>query len=357
MPNKVDVAQFLSFGDQIPIVDVRSPKEFDNAHIPGAYSIPLFSNEERKQVGIRYKQAGRDFAVQLGLEYVGPKMADLAKEARKLAKNKELLIHCWRGGMRSESMAWLFEMIGIKCTLLEGGYKAYRKYIREQFKKEIPILVLGGYTGSGKTEIIYELQKQGEQIIDLEGLANHKGSAFGTIGQLPQPSNEQFENNLAKEWMKLDTTKAVWIEDESITMGQCGIPFPLFKRMREAQVFKLVIPKKIREERLVKEYANGDREGLRNALERISRKLGGLRVQQAIQALYEGDFMKVADISLQYYDKAYGFGISKREQSKVKEIHFSKDEPEQTAKYLVELLNWTSENFTTSKFSEFFTDD
>lgn len=348
MSKKIEVEAFLESGRQIPIIDVRSPKEYKTAHIPGAINIPLFSDEERAQVGTRYKQAGRDYAVQLGLEYVGPKMAEFAKEARKIAKNKELLVHCWRGGMRSSSMAWLFEMIGLKVSLLQGGYKAYRQYIRSQFDIEIPIFILGGYTGSGKTEILYELQKLGQQIIDLEGIAHHKGSAFGTIGQLPQPTNEQFENNLASEWMKLDFTKPVWIEDESVTMGQCGIPFPLFQRMRDAQVYKVVIPKRVREERLVKEYANGDMEGLKSALERISRKLGGLRAQEAMQALEQEDFLKVAAISLQYYDKAYGFGISKREQSKVKEIHFSKDEPEQTAKYLVDLLNLTSENFTAS---------
>jgi tRNA 2-selenouridine synthase len=337
MSKKVGVSEFLARGAQIPIIDVRSPKEYETAHIPGAINIPIFDNEERKQVGMRYKQAGRDFAVQLGLEFVGPKMADFAKQARKIAKNKELLVHCWRGGMRSGSMAWLFEMIGLKVTLLEGGYKAYRQYIRSQFHKEIPIFILGGYTGSGKTEVLYELQKLGEQIIDLEGIAHHKGSAFGTIGQQPQPTNEQFENNLAQEWMKLDVTKPVWLEDESITMGQCGIPYPLFQRMRDTQVYKVVIPKKVREERLVKEYANGDMEGLRNALERISRKLGGLRAQEASQALEQDDFRKVADITLQYYDKAYGFGISKRDQEKVIEIHISTDDPAATARSLIKL--------------------
>jgi tRNA 2-selenouridine synthase len=338
MSKKVGIEEFLKSADHIPIIDVRSPMEYEAAHIPNAHNIPLFDNEERKQVGIRYKQSGRDFAVQLGLEYVGPKMADFAKQARQLANNKELLIHCWRGGMRSESMAWLFEMIGIKCSLLKGGYKAYRKYIRYQFEKEIPIIILGGYTGSGKTEILYELKKQGEQIIDLEGLAHHKGSAFGTIGQEPQPTNEQFENNLAQEWIKLDFFKTVWIEDESITMGRCGIPFPLFKKMRNTRVFKVVIPKKIREKRLVKEYANIDTSTLKNAIERITKKLGGLKAKLALEALEKGDFMQVADITLQYYDKAYRFGNSKRDQKLVQEIHSSEDNPQKTAKNLIDFV-------------------
>ena len=333
----VTIATFLKESEKTPIIDVRSPGEFACGHIPGAINIPLFDNEERAKVGTRYKQAGRDFAVELGLEIVGPKMADLLRKARKIAKQKKLLVHCWRGGMRSQSMAWLFEMGGLKVGVLDGGYKKYRSYIRSQFERDISIYILGGFTGSGKTEILYELAKKGEQIIDLEGLAHHKGSAFGTIGQSPQPTNEQFENDLAKEWMKLDSGRIVWLEDESITMGQCGIPFPLFQKMRNTQVYKVLIPKNVREERLVKEYANGDISGLRNALERISRKLGGLRAQQALQALDEGDFTKVADISLQYYDKAYGFGIDKRDQKKVMEIPISDDHPENTAQLLIEI--------------------
>lgn len=333
----ITIESFLKESDKTPVIDVRSPGEFVNGHIPGAINIPLFNNEERAKVGTRYKQAGRDFAVELGLEIVGPKMADFLRKARKIAKQKKLLIHCWRGGMRSQSMAWLFEMGGMNVSVLEGGYKTYRSYIRSQFERDIPIYILGGFTGSGKTEILYELAKNGEQIIDLEGIAHHKGSAFGTIGQLPQPTNEQFENNLAQEWMKMDSSRPVWLEDESVTMGQCGIPYPLFQKMRNTQVYKVLIPKKVREERLVKEYANGDIEGLRNALERITRKLGGLRAQQALQALDEEDFMKVADISLQYYDKAYGYGIDKRDQKKVVNIPISEDNPEKAAKVLIDL--------------------
>lgn len=338
MANQIQAEQFLKRSEQTPIIDVRSPAEFELGHIPGAINLPIFDNEERAKVGTRYKQAGRDFAIQLGLEYVGPKLAEFSKQARKMAKNNQLLVHCWRGGMRSQNMAWLFELIGIKVEVLKDGYKGYRAYIREQLGAEIPIIILGGSTGSGKTDILKELELLGEQFIDLEGLAHHKGSAFGAIGEEEQPSNEQFENNLALGWMKLDVNRHVWLEDESITMGKCGIPFTLFKRMREARVIKIDIPKKVREERLVKEYANGDMEGLRNALERINKKLGGLRAQQAFKALEEGDFMTVADISLQYYDKAYGFGIAKRDQKKMIEVPISKDDPVKTAKILIDLV-------------------
>jgi len=335
MLKKILIEEFLKTAEQTPIIDVRSPAEFDQGHIPGAFNIPLFDNEERAKVGTRFKQAGNEFAVQLGLEIVGPKLSDYTKQAKKLSRNKKLLVHCWRGGMRSSSMAWLFEITGLKTEVLIGGYKAYRAYIREQLGVEVPLKILGGFTGSGKTEILYELAKRGDQMIDLEGIAHHKGSAFGTIGQLPQPTNEQFENNLAAEWLKLDFSKPVWLEDESVTMGRCGIPSPLYNRMRKARVYNVIVPKYLRERRLVKEYANGDMIGLEKALERISRKLGGLRAKEALDALRQNDFLKVAEISLVYYDKAYGYGIDKREQAMVKRIEVDSDEPAKTAEMLL----------------------
>lgn len=331
MPSTIQISEFLEKAEGLPIVDVRTPKEFEEGHIPGAFNLPLFTNEERALVGTRYKQAGKDFAVQLGLEIVGPKLADFTKQAKKIAKGKELLVHCWRGGMRSGSMAWLFGIAGLKSHLLEGGYKSYRAYIREKLGEEIPLKILGGYTGSGKTDILFELEKLGEQMIDLEGLAHHKGSAFGTIGQSPQPSNEQFENNLAQEWLKLDMKRAVWLEDESITMGRCGIPFVLYSRMREAELIKVSVPKSVREQRLVKEYVNGDLDSLKIALGKITSKLGGLRAKQSMDSLLNGDYRKVAEITLEYYDKAYGYGIDKRKKESVKEFSVENDDPKSTA--------------------------
>ena len=338
MPEKLSIEEFLPLTDTLPLVDVRSPAEYVQAHIPGAVNIPLFDNEERKQVGIRYKQGGKENAVMLGLEYVGPKMADFAKQARKLAINKQILVHCWRGGMRSASMAWLFETAGLRATTLEGGYKAYRGYIRAQFSKPVKMYVLGGYTGSGKTSILKELEKRGEQFLDIEGIAHHKGSVFGPLGQKEQPSNEQFENNLADVWRKFDFSKPVWVEDESRHLGRCGVPDTLFRQMRNATVIKAIVPKAERIKRLVDEYGSFEKELLAEQIEKIRTRLGGQFANEAIKALDHGDLAYVADLTLRYYDKAYEHGISKRDPETIITLDLEKDDPVENANAILELI-------------------
>lgn len=338
MPEKIDAQTLIRDIDNTPIVDVRSPGEFEKGHIPNAINIPLFNNKEREQVGTRYKKSGREHAIELGLKLVGPKLTDFVKIAKKIAPHKHLMIHCWRGGMRSESMAWLFETAGLTVQVLEGGYNAYRRYIREQFALAEQLTVLSGHTGSGKTDILIQLMNQGEQVIDLEGIAHHKGSAFGGIGQDRQPTNEQFENNLAYHWNKLDLTKQIWIEDESITVGHNGIPDTLYKKMREAKVVRINIPKSERVKRLVKEYAPLDKNELKSAINRIYEKLGGLAAKQAINALDNGDYETTADITLTYYDKAYLKGLQKRNPDAIKEVNFEHDNPAKTAATLINMF-------------------
>jgi tRNA 2-selenouridine synthase len=177
MVKQLSVEEFLEKAQSLPIVDVRSPGEYDHAHIPGAVSIPLFDNDERALVGTKYKNAGKDSAVLLGLDLVGPKLAGFVKQSKKLnPQHKEVLVHCWRGGMRSGSFAWLLDTAGLTASTLVGGYKAYRNAVLSAFAEPRNLIILGGKTGSGKTDILKELARQGEQIIDLEGLAHHKGS-------------------------------------------------------------------------------------------------------------------------------------------------------------------------------------
>ena len=336
MARKISIEEFLPLTDKFPLVDVRSPKEYAQGHIPGAVNIPLFDNDERALVGIRYKQGGKENAVQLGLEIVGPKLADFVKQARKIAPKKEILVHCWRGGMRSGSMAWLFETAGMKAYTLEGGYKAYRRHIRAAFSKPVQLFVLGGYTGSGKTDVLKAMEKAGEQFLDIEGIAHHKGSVFGPLGQEPQPTNEQFENNLADAWRKFDFDKPIWVEDESRHLGFCGIPDPLFQQMRQAPLIKILVPKPEREKRLVREYGSFSTEALMEQLVKIRERLGGQHLKEAITALETGNLLKVAEITLHYYDKAYAHGASKRPSNQIYELEVNHDNPTENARLILE---------------------
>ncbi|MCB0804519.1 MAG: tRNA 2-selenouridine(34) synthase MnmH [Bacteroidales bacterium] len=335
----LDAAGFLISGDNSPVVDVRSPSEFAQGHIPGAFNIPLFDDEERKIVGTLYKKAGREAALMKGLDLAGPKMSGFIKQIRKIAPRRKVRLHCWRGGMRSKNMAWLFETVGVETSILEGGYKAYRRFIREKLGADVALLVVGGKTGSGKTAILHALQKSGQQVLDLEGLANHKGSAFGDLGQPDQPTNEQFENNIYHVLKTFDHSKPVWLEDESRGIGRVSIPEPLFLRIRNSHLLFLEVPKHYRINRLVNEYAGFDRNKLIEAIKRISDKLGGLNAKLAEEALYRNDFETAASILLVYYDKNYLKGMQLRNTEKVSRIETNTGKPFENAALLVAFLN------------------
>lgn len=336
MSEKVGVLEFYKCSKSIPVIDVRSPGEFDTGHIPGAYNIPIFTNEERTIVGTIYKQQGKEPAVLKGLEIVGTKLRTFADTARKLSVDNTLLVHCWRGGMRSASMAWLFETVGIKTLILEGGYKAFRKFGKNQLSESKNLIILGGLTGSGKTETLLEIEKRGEQVVDLEGLAHHKGSAFGALGQQPQTTNEQFENNLLYEWLSLDISKPIWLEDESHSIGSNWIPDELFSIMRKALVIKMELDKSFRIQRLMTEYASFDNNKLEECILKIGRKLGGQNVNKALESLENDNLSDVADITLSYYDKSYNFGLDKREKKTVYPVNLKTDNPKKNAEILID---------------------
>lgn len=302
----------------VPIIDVRSPSEYAHAHLPGAISIPLFDDQERKEVGILYKQKGKIKAVQRGLDFVGVKMHPITDAALKLAhhykgENKgEILLYCWRGGMRSASVAWLLETVELKCYLLEGGYKSYRNHLLSSFEMQYRLIVIGGYTGSGKTEILRELRRSGEQVLDLEGLAHHKGSAFGSIGQSRQPSSEMFENLLFDALSKMDITRRIWVEDESRNVGRDLIPQTFWNTMLNSPLIKVETPYNIRLERVMRDYGCFTSEELAASIMKIEKRLGSEKCHKAYEACLAKDLESAAKICLDYYDKLYQVGLDMR---------------------------------------------
>ena len=210
---RLDIEQFMRLRNSLPVIDVRSPAEFVMGHIPGAVSIPLFDDIQRAEVGTVYKAQGSMKAVMRGIDLAAPGMSSRLAAAVSLADRGEALVYCWRGGMRSGAMGWLFTLGEINSSILEGGYKAYRHHILEDLGKERETIILGGLTGSGKTHILRHLALLGGQVTDLEGLACHKGSAFGSLGQPPQPSTEHFANLLYDDLASKDRGKPLWLED------------------------------------------------------------------------------------------------------------------------------------------------
>ncbi len=300
-----------------PILDVRSPGEFAKAHIPGAISFPLFDDDERAAVGTCYKQQGRDEAVELGLEFVGPKMAGLVKQAKALAPKASteaaLRLHCWRGGMRSSSVAWLLETAGFKVSLLEGGYKAYRSWVRETVSQSRPIWILGGMTGTGKTLVLHALAELGEQVLDLEGLANHRGSSYGNVCLPAQPSTEHYENLVAQEWDSFNPNRHVWIEAESRLVGRCRVPPELFEQMEKSPVLEIQRDSAERIALLETIYGEADLQELVEATQRIGRRLGPQNTKAAVEAIREGNLAPAIALVLNYYDKAYTYDLERRD--------------------------------------------
>lgn len=296
------------------IIDVRSPGEYAHAHMPNAFSLPLFTDEERAVIGTTYKQKSREAAIKAGLPFFGTKMPTMidqvetwvaAYEKTKGQKPK-ILVHCWRGGMRSAAVAWLLDLYGFKTEQLTGGYKAYRNWVLAQFEKNYSMKVLGGYTGSGKTEILLQLQKSKIPVIDLEGLANHKGSAFGALGQNEQNSQEQFENNLATALF--DTTSKhpyFWIEDESQRIGTNMLPMSFFKNLRGSICYFIDIPFASRLKFIVQGYGKFAVSDLIAATLRIQKKLGGLETKNVVHLFVENNIEAAFSILLKYYDKMY----------------------------------------------------
>ncbi len=306
MAKKLNPDTFMRLARQGVILDVRTPAEFAAGHIPGACNLPLFTDQERAEVGTLYVRTGRDQAVLRGLEFVGPRMADMVRRAGELAAGREIFVYCWRGGMRSGSVAWLLETAGLKVSLLEGGYKAWRRSF-EVLLRENPwrFVMLGGPTGCGKTELLHRIGALGCQVLDLEGLASHRGSAFGALGQRPQPTTEHFINLLNSAFRAFSSSRPVWCEGESLLVGHVFIPQMLYDLMRTGIVVGIDMESGERLDRLEVDYGDFPKEELAAAFGRISRRMGPEKVKLAQERLDGGDVRGAAALALDYYDKAY----------------------------------------------------
>ncbi len=310
----ITIDDFFLLRNQLPVVDVRSEGEFNSGHIPKAINVPLLNNDERIKVGIDYKHEGQKAAIRTGFRLVGPRLLDIINAAEQVAMEKELLVHCWRGGMRSNYFSQFVGMAGVKSHTVKGGYKGYRTLALESFKKPFRIVLITGCTGSGKSEVLRALKEQGEQVLDLEKLANHKGSAFGGLLMPPQPTTEQFQNDLFEEILKLDLNRRIWVEDESIAIGKIFLPTDFWKTMHESPLIQMNVAKEVRIQRLVNEYGPADREEFLSIMGKIIKRLGGQHYNEAKENLLRGDMGSTIDILLTYYDKAYLQSIEKRKE-------------------------------------------
>ncbi len=301
-----------------PIIDVRSPTEFSQGHMPGAINIPLFSDSERTLIGRSYKKESRLKAIFNGLKVTLPnttKLLEIIIETTAKNKNgkKSLRIYCWRGGMRSNAFAWLARTIGIKTYLLKGGYKSYRKWVLNQFEADFPIRLLGGKTGTRKTDLLKQINNKNIYVIDLEGIANHRGSSFGSLGMGKQPSTQQFENILAELLNEFLKSKAIeiWLEAESSNLGKCRIPNSLYTKMKKAPILEIIKTKNERVDNLVNVYSQNSQNELKEAVNRISKRLGPQRTKEALNAITRKEWSKACRAMLDYYDRCYEYELEK----------------------------------------------
>lgn len=335
----IKLTDFLKLRNELPLLDTRSEGEFAQSHIPGAINLPILTNGERVIVGTLFKEKGSEAATLKGFELVGPRFYQIQKEAIRLFPNRKIIVYCWRGGMRSQILSWLLEMVGFEVFRLKGGYKTYRTFTFDEVRKDRKFIVLGGKTGTGKTVLLQKLKEKGEQILDLEGIANHRGSSFGGIGQAPQPTVEQFENLLAENLLILDPFLPTWVENESRKIGRLILPDQLFGQMGNAL---LIDVQKTTEERIghiAEEYGDLPEDALISAVKRLQKRLGGLRTQEAIEAIQEKNSASWISNLLIYYDKTYDFDLTRHEDEKTKILDLSGKSLEEQVELLLKIKN------------------
>lgn len=300
---KITIEEALKLKNKL-VIDTRSPTEFEKDRIPGAINIPILDNEERKAVGTMYKQ-DPDKATKKGYEYYNKKLPRMTEEFKKLDKDKKIIIYCWRGGMRSQTIVKLVSDLGLNAFLLEGGYRAYRRYVRtqlENYKPPFTFIVLYGLAGSGKTELL----KHVKPSIDLEGLAQHRSSNFGAIGLNPR-EQKMFESLLFKRLKELEGEKIVFVEGESHKVGKVFIPNSIFTAMKKGIAVRVNCSIENRAKQIVKDYfMHGEEDKIREIIVYLKPHLTKKVVENLLKLMDEKNYSEVSKILLQdYYDSKY----------------------------------------------------
>jgi tRNA 2-selenouridine synthase len=313
MQATIDLAAALSYRhQQALLVDVRSPAEFAETSIPGAINVPLFNNDERAEIGILYKQQGKMIARRRGVVIAAPKIPDFLAQidsARTLSTHP-VLIFCWRGGMRSLAMTSFMNLAGIPARQLIGGHKAFRRMVCDYFDRHQwpKIYVLRGLTGIGKTRILQQLEEQGQPVIDLEKIANHRGSAFGGLGLGNQPGQKLFE---ARLWARLDELRDspyLITEGESRHIGRLAVPARFHQAMQQQTSLWLTTTMTLRTEVIIADYPDLAQlhPAIARALNSLRERLGNSSVDRLQQLLISEDWnLLIAELMQSYYDPLY----------------------------------------------------
>ncbi len=299
------------------IIDVRSESEFAEATIPGAVNLPLLNDSQRAEVGKLYKEKGAGEARELGLRLVSPRLSEMVRQFSELSREGPLVVFCWRGGMRSKSVCSLLESMDLPVYRLVGGYKAYRRYVNEYLARPLrhKVVVIHGLTGVGKTEVLHELRRRSLPAVDLEGLANNRGSVFGQIGMHPQPSQKMFDGLLVKELAYWEAAGFIIVECESRRIGRIILPETLTESMKNGIKILAYCPLNVRMERIKRIYSSknefglvDNKEELKNAIKALERRIGKQRTAEFCRMVDMGKLNEVVEhLLVNYYDPLYRY--------------------------------------------------
>lgn len=295
------------------VIDVRSPGEFAEDHLPGAISLPVLTDEERAIVGTIYVQESAFKAKRIGAALVARNIAlHLEVALADKPKGFQPLVYCWRGGSRSNAMATVLSQVGWRTAVVKGGYQTYRRGVKARLYDQpcpLKLILLDGNTGSGKTEILGRLEARGVQVLDLEALAGHRGSLFGAVPGRPQPAQKMFESRLLTALSSIDPSRPVVVEAESSRIGERFLPPALWDAMRAAPVIELKVPRQARVAYLLSAYSDivENRATLEAAISRLPVHPGRKQVAGWRDLADAGDFAALADGLIEHhYDPAYG---------------------------------------------------